>query len=72
METDWITVHRIACLTEADEQITVFRLLRKRHRLGQKRHRYVLANSDRVVVVRDSKFRIAGTKTILQPIAILH
>lgn len=72
MDDRWITVRRIVCLTETGERVMVFRLLRTRHLPGQRRHRYVLSNSNRVVVAPDSKFRIAGTKQFLQPILVMH
>lgn len=73
MLDEWITVRRIVCLRPDDDaEIIVLRLLRTRHTVGQKRHRYILEDGARVVVARDSKLRIAGTKTLLQPVLVLH
>lgn len=67
MERNWVSKGQIVCKTDAGEQVTVFRMIDVNAPAGLVHERYVLANSDRVVVERSGDLRIAGTKTILRP-----
>lgn len=70
MDSNWVSQGQIICRTNSGDQVTVFRMRDANAPAGMFRDRYVLANNDRVVVERNGDLRIAGSKTILQPVSI--
>jgi hypothetical protein len=68
MDNNWVSRGLVICKTDAGDRVTVYRMTDVNAPAGMSRDRYVLANSERVVIDENGDLRIAGTKTVLRPI----